>query len=63
MGFGVRKCRGWVQDSGTVLALLYFGRIKGIEVEHDELLYETASLVLWGVKWSNGHGVRASTAI
>ena len=46
MGFRVRKCRGWVQDSGTVLALLYFDRIKGFEVEHDELLYETVLLPL-----------------
>lgn len=42
MGFRIWKCRGWVQHLGTVRAYLYFGRIKGLEVEHDELLYETA---------------------
>ena len=46
MGLGVRKCRDWVQDSGTVLALLYLARIKRFEVEHDELLYETVLLSL-----------------
>ena len=45
-GFWGPECRGWVQDSGTVLALLYLARIKGFEVEHDKLLYETVLLSL-----------------
>ena len=48
-----------------MLALLYFGRIKGFEVEDDELLYETALVTrsLKVVKWSNDHAIRAPTAI